>query len=94
MKRNIFFLILLVNALMVTAQQLPLYTQYSSIPYLYNPAFAGSRDEVNASLLHRNQWKGVAGAPTTSLFSLEGPVPVENIGIAGTVFQEIGRAHV
>ena len=89
MKRNIFFLILLVNALMVTAQQLPLYTQYSSIPYLYNPAFAGSRDEVNASLLHRNQWKGVAGAPTTSLFSLEGPVPVENIGIAGTVFQDV-----
>lgn len=89
MKKTILSFILLGFATTGFAQQLPLYSQYTAISYLYNPAFAGIRDEVNASLLHRNQWRGVAGAPTTSLFSLEGPVPVENIGIAGTVFQDV-----
>jgi type IX secretion system PorP/SprF family membrane protein len=89
MKKQLLSLIFFGYAVIGFAQQLPLYSQYSAISYLYNPALAGIRDEVNATLLHRNQWRGIAGAPTTSLFSLEGPVPVENIGIAGTVFQDV-----
>lgn len=89
MKAKLFLLFILASALELTSQQLPLYSQYNSISYLYNPAFAGIRDEVNASLLHRNQWRGIAGAPSTSLFTLEGPVPVQNVGIAGTIFQDV-----
>ncbi|MFN5183490.1 MAG: PorP/SprF family type IX secretion system membrane protein [Bacteroidota bacterium] len=81
-----FFFALFLNGF---AQQLPLYSQYSVIGYLYNPALAGTDENVNAGLLHRNQWKGIPGAPTTSLFSLEGPVAAKNIGMAGTIFQDV-----
>ena len=71
------------------SQQLPLYSQYSVISYLYNPALAGTEENINISMLHRNQWKGIPGAPTTSLFTLDGPVAAKNIGMAGTVFQDV-----
>lgn len=71
------------------AQQLPLYSQYTAVPYLYNPALAGTGENVNASLIHRSQWKGIPGAPATSLFTAEGPIAEKNIGLAGTIFQDV-----
>ena len=89
MKKIISLTFLLTLSVNIFSQQLPLYSQYSVIGYLYNPALAGTEENINVSLLHRNQWKGIPGAPTTSLFSLDGPVSAKNIGMAGTVFQDV-----
>ncbi len=34
--------------------------------FMYNPAVAGAYPQLHASLLHRQQWVGIDGAPTTS----------------------------
>lgn len=52
------------------AQQLPNYTQYLYNMQVINPAFAGYRSDLSISMLSRNQWVGVEGAPTTRTFSL------------------------
>src|ERR1700748_2437964 len=63
------------------AQQNPHYTQYMYNMNIVNPAYAGSKDHLSGTLLYRNQWVGIDGAPTT--FSLSGSSPVGKNGGAG-----------
>jgi len=62
-------MILLVTGLQ--AQQMPMYNQYIFNAYTINPAEAGTRTYGTASFLHRWQWLGVPGAPSTSAFGVE-----------------------
>ena len=48
------------------SQQDPQITHNMFNKYMYNPAVAGAYPEFHATLLHRNQWVGIDGAPTTS----------------------------
>jgi type IX secretion system PorP/SprF family membrane protein len=48
------------------AQQDPQITHNMFNKFMYNPAVAGAYPELHATLLHRNQWVGIDGAPTTS----------------------------
>ncbi len=47
------------------AQQMPLFTQYLSNPYLVLPATAGMRYETNIKLTSRMSGLGIQGAPTS-----------------------------
>tara|TARA_B100001250_G_scaffold411240_1_gene439454 strand:- start:2072 stop:3013 length:942 start_codon:yes stop_codon:yes gene_type:complete len=68
--RNIFFGPFLVGLCMifscVYSQQDPQITHNMFDKFMYNPAVAGAYPELHATLLHRSQWVGVDGAPTTS----------------------------
>ena len=55
-----------------TAQQEAQYTQYMYNTSLINPAYSGSEEVFKLSMLHRSQWVGIPGAPTTQTLSLEG----------------------
>ncbi len=55
------------------AQQLPIYSQYFKNPYLYNPSFAGDHGSAVFYLTHKQQWRGIEGAPVTSTFSFHTP---------------------
>ncbi|NCT10636.1 MAG: type IX secretion system membrane protein PorP/SprF [Flavobacteriia bacterium] len=66
------------------AQQLPHYTQYLYNMQIINPAYVGSRAELSASLLSREQWVGIEGAPKTRTFSINGRLR-RGLGI-GTTF--------
>ncbi|MBM3177722.1 MAG: PorP/SprF family type IX secretion system membrane protein [Bacteroidetes bacterium] len=71
---KIFYLLFIgITALSVQsyAQQFPMYNQYVFNAYTINPAESGTRNYGTASFLHRFQWLGVNGAPTTSSFGLE-----------------------
>ncbi len=46
----------------------------------FNPAYAGSRGALNASLIHRSQWVGLEGAPTTQFLSLHTPFARNSMG--------------
>jgi type IX secretion system PorP/SprF family membrane protein len=46
-----------------------------------NPAYAGSRNVLSVLALHRSQWIGFEGAPTTSTFSINTPLPETNLGL-------------
>lgn len=56
------------------AQEAPLYSQYFTNPFLYNPAFAGTDGHAALFLTHRRQWAGVEGAPTSYVLSLHSPL--------------------
>ncbi|MFK7812903.1 MAG: type IX secretion system membrane protein PorP/SprF [Maribacter sp.] len=80
MKRFFIFSIFLVTA-MTSAQQLPQFTQYVYNTMSVNPAYAGSRETLNITGLHRNQWAGIEGNPTTSTLSIHSPVKFSKLGL-------------
>lgn len=50
------------------AQQDPHYTQYMYNQSVVNPAYAGSKESLSLGVLHREQWSGLDGAPSTTTF--------------------------
>jgi len=66
---------------LLSAQQLPQFTQYMFNTISINPAYAGSRETINLTALHRNQWAGLEGNPTTSTFSFHAPLRNEKVGL-------------
>ncbi|VAW11079.1 hypothetical protein MNBD_BACTEROID03-1205 [hydrothermal vent metagenome] len=63
------------------AQQLPQFTQYVYNTISINPAYAGSRETLNVTALHRNQWVGIDGNPTTSTLAIHTPIKFSNVGV-------------
>ncbi len=63
------------------AQQLPQFTQYMYNTIAINPAYAGSRETLNIIGLHRSQWLGFPGGPTTQTLSIHAPLRNEKIGL-------------
>ncbi|MBT8274339.1 MAG: type IX secretion system membrane protein PorP/SprF [Bacteroidia bacterium] len=63
------------------AQQLPQFTQYMYNTISINPAYAGSRETLSLVGLHRSQWVGIQGGPTTQTFSIHTPLSNEKVGL-------------
>ncbi len=63
------------------AQQDAQFTQYMYNTININPAYAGSRGVMSIFGLHRTQWVGLDGAPTTNAFSLHTPINNSNLGV-------------
>lgn len=63
------------------AQQDAQYTQYMYNTININPAYAGSRGVMSIFGLHRTQWVGIDGAPTTNAFSVNTPINNSNLGV-------------
>jgi len=63
------------------AQQLPQFTQYLFNTVSINPAYAGTREKLNITILNRNQWAGLNGAPVTQTLSIDSALPKTNIGL-------------
>ncbi len=61
-------------------QQDVLLSQYMFNPLLLNPAYAGSKDYMMATLLYRKQWVDFKGAPTTQVGTLHGPLGLSKFG--------------
>lgn len=63
------------------AQQLPQFTQYMYNTISINPAYAGSRETLSVVALHRSQWVGLDGGPTTQTVSVHTPLRNDRIGL-------------
>lgn len=57
----------------VQSQQDAQYTQYMYNTVSVNPGYAGSRGHISIAALHRSQWVGLDGAPTTQTLNLHSP---------------------
>jgi type IX secretion system PorP/SprF family membrane protein len=80
-------------SLNIYTQQIPNYTQYLYNMQILNPAYVGSRAGLSTSLLTRQQWTGLEGAPTTRTFSINGRTK-RGIGIGATfVNDKIGLSE-
>lgn len=62
------------------AQQAPMYTHYMYNTLSVNPAYAGSRDALTITALHRSQWVDFKGAPVTQTLTAHTPLG-EHIGV-------------
>lgn len=72
----------------VNAQQQSQFSMYMFNPLAVNPAYAGSKDALNANLLSRFQWVGLEGAPMTQTFSIHTPIKKKNIGLGFSVVND------
>lgn len=79
-KFNIIAFILFSSSVSV-AQQLPQFTQYMYNTISINPAYAGSRETLSIVGLHRSQWVGLEGAPTTQTLSFHTPLRNDKVGL-------------
>ena len=71
---------------LANAQQIPMYAGYTVNNFLLSPSFAGT-DNSDARLmaLNRLQFAGIEGAPVTFMFTGDGPINKENMGLGATV---------
>lgn len=72
---------LLASSGITYAQQLPQFTQYMFNTISVNPAYAGSRETLNVTALHRNQWSGIEGNPRTNTLSIHAPLRNDRVGL-------------
>jgi type IX secretion system PorP/SprF family membrane protein len=79
--RITLFIGLCIAALPVFAQQDPQYSLYMFDKMALNPAAAGSKDALEATIISRAQWLGIgAGAPITNAIMLQAPMANKNFG--------------
>jgi type IX secretion system PorP/SprF family membrane protein len=62
----------------IKAQYIPHYSQYMMQPSIINPAALGAYEGINGALLYRNQWTGLDGAPSTTVFDFNVPLVSKN----------------
>jgi type IX secretion system PorP/SprF family membrane protein len=72
----------------LSAQQDPMYSQYHFNGLVINPAYAGTHDVLSATLLYRNQWVGLPGAPKTFTFSADAPFRKNKVGLGLSVISD------
>ncbi|WP_396635002.1 type IX secretion system membrane protein PorP/SprF [Maribacter sp. R86514] len=91
---NKYFLTIIITVaglFMGQAQQDAQYTQYMYNTISVNPAYAGSRGVLSIAALHRSQWVGLDGAPTTQTLNFHTPVS-DHVGLGlSVVNDEIGN---
>jgi len=81
MKKIFAFLFVIGSALTVFGQQELLVSQYMFNGLMLNPAYAGTHPYFSASALHRSQWVQFEKAPVSQVFSIDGPVANDKLGI-------------
>ncbi|MBX2890119.1 MAG: type IX secretion system membrane protein PorP/SprF [Saprospiraceae bacterium] len=64
-----------------SGQQDPMFTNYFFNSLIFNPAVAGTNNHLTAHLIHRSQWLGLEGAPTTQSLSVHSPMKNERVGV-------------
>lgn len=81
LKKNIFITLLGLFPMMGIGQEIPLYSNYTINPMIYNPAHVGNTNELKTFLHHRTQWSGFKGSPVSHLFTLSAPLTNINSGM-------------
>lgn len=82
--RFIILIVVCVNSMLTFAQQEAMFTHYMYNTLAINPAYAGSRDALTITALHRSQWVSFPGAPKTQTLTMHSPVckDVVNLGLS------------
>ena len=81
MKIIFFSLILTIVGVATFGQQDPQSSFYFNNPLSFNPAYAGTRGTLNINTVHRSQWIGWDGAPSTQYLSIHAPVARQRVGL-------------
>lgn len=82
------FVLVLFATVPLHAQQDAQYTQYMYNTVSVNPGYAGSRGHLSIAALHRSQWLGLDGAPTTQTFNIHSPIGYRGVGLGLSVVND------
>ncbi|TRX36158.1 type IX secretion system membrane protein PorP/SprF [Flavobacterium sp. ZT3R18] len=88
MRKKIIALSLLLFSGAIFSQQDAQFTQYMYNTININPGYAGSREAMSFFILHRTQWVGLEGAPTTNTASINTPINGSNIGLGVSIVND------
>lgn len=89
MKRFLLHILIVVCPMLAIAQHEITYSQYMFNNLLINPAYAGYKEDINISLLNRNQWVGIKGAPTTQSLIADGAFTHnKNVGLGLSILND------
>jgi type IX secretion system PorP/SprF family membrane protein len=81
-------LLVCLSSLSAEAQQAPMYTHYMYNTLVINPGYAGSRDALTVTALHRSQWVDYKGAPMTQTITLHSPLKNDKIGLGLSIMND------
>lgn len=70
------------------AQQEARFTHYAFNTLSVNPAYAGGREALTITGLHRSQWVNFTGAPTTQTVTAHAPIFNGNLGLGLTIMND------
>lgn len=76
------------SAQQAMAQQHPVYAQYLFNGMVVNPAYPSMDEFSSATVVARNQWLGMEGAPKTGTFSFYSPLKATNTSIGFLAMQD------
>lgn len=90
LKKGFFVLVFVLLALPSSsfAQQDPQYTQYMYNTMSVNPGYAGQREALSITGLHRTQWVGIDGAPRTQTLGIHSPLRNDKIGLGLSIVND------
>jgi type IX secretion system PorP/SprF family membrane protein len=74
MKNLLLILSMMALPWLAYTQQDAMFTKYMFNTLIFNPAYAGSYDYLSINAIHRSQWLGIDGAPTTQSLTIHSPV--------------------
>ena len=93
MFKKAFLILFVLISFQLEAQQDPQFTQYMYNTITVNPGYAGSRGHLSILGMHRSQWVGINGAPTSHVLAIDGPVSEKvGLGVVAT-YDELGPSN-
>jgi type IX secretion system PorP/SprF family membrane protein len=87
MKKLALLLFALIS-LTTYGQRDALYSQYMFNQIVINPAYSGSKEEMSLTVINRNQWVGLDGAPKTFTVSAHTPLRNEHVALGMYVYSD------
>jgi len=79
-RKGLLLLLSLATCFVSNAQFDPNFTQYMFNEAIINPGYVGSRECLSGTMLYRQQWVGLDGAPTTLTGSIHSPIMGGKLG--------------
>lgn len=79
---------MLLSIQLVHAQQDYMLTHYMFNGMTMNPAYAGIHEGISTSLVWREQWVGLEGAPSTQVVSIHSPIPNRSASLGAVAYRD------
>lgn len=70
------------------AQQVVMFNHYFHKPMVYNPAFTGTGDSPNLTLVNHTQWTGFKNGPRLNFLAFDGRIKNKNAGLGITILND------
>jgi len=87
--RKLITIVFLLAGSCLYAQQDALFSQYMFNKMVINPAYTGTRDALSLTMVGRQQWAGLDGAPRTATFTIHSPLRNEKLGLGMYCYTDV-----